>query len=437
MWTSLIWAVAVPFGRRVGWIPRLTRIDLIIALLLLSTRSITARSTAEILAEPIGFDATLRAVLAGIALLIALPMLYQRRQQLGRRQLPGMLALTLYAAVAAASLMYAVVFVASAGKVFQLGAGLAAVWVMALGRDPRRQLDHGIRYIVLLEGSLVAAAVLGYFLLPGVYQVTLGRPGFFLPSVMNAPFSSANGLAATGGLLAAYAVAHLLGPATKGRVRAAWLTVTLIGTAAVILASGRQGVVILAVSLLVLLWFYRRKSFAFILGPLLAALIAVNWTTVVDVFTRGRPEQTVTLTGRVGWWQSALESFWDEPLTGYGFGVGGRFVAQARIGNVSIPGVHNGYIEALVGVGILGVIPLAYALWKAGSWAYREMRDRRPPANPILIVPLVLHTIVSLGFAGWLNSDFLVFGALVGLSDVAVRRVRAGPSPGGRTAVSR
>ncbi len=427
MWTALIWAIVVPFARRAGWISRLSRIDLMIILLLLSTRSVAARSTAEILADPVGSDAMIRAALSGAALLMGLPMLYQGRGQLSRRPYKGMLALTLYVGVGAASVLYAVVFVASAGKVFQLAAGLTAVWVMAMDAQPRRSLDRGVRFIILLEGSLVATAAVGFFLMPSVYQLAGGRPGFFLPTQMVAPFSSSNGLAATGGLLAAYAVAHLLGPASSRKVRGGWLALSLIGAAAVILASGRQGVVILAASLLVLLWFYRRRSFVLVIGPAVAALIAVNWTTVAQIFSRGRPEQTITLTGRVEWWQSALQAFWDEPLTGYGFGVGGRFVAQARIGNVTVPGVHNGYIEALVGVGILGAIPLAYALWRVGSWAYREMSARRPPANPILIVPLVLHTIVSLGVAGWLNSDFLIFGCLVGLSDFAVRRTRAGP----------
>jgi hypothetical protein len=78
-------------------------------------------------------------------------------------------------------------------------------------------------------------------------------------------------------------------------------------------------------------------------------------------------------------------------------------------------------MEALLGVGILGSIPLIWAAFRVAVWSGRRLLSGADTAVGIIIVPLLLHTFVSLGFGGWVNLDLILFACLAGLSDVALR----------------
>jgi hypothetical protein len=75
-------------------------------------------------------------------------------------------------------------------------------------------------------------------------------------------------------------------------------------------------------------------------------------------------------------------------------------------------------MEALIGVGLLGLLPLAYAALRASVWSLQALRARVDVPIAILLVPLLLHAGVSLGFAAWLTADFVVFVCIVALADL-------------------
>ena len=81
--------------------------------------------------------------------------------------------------------------------------------------------------------------------------------------------------------------------------------------------------------------------------------------------------------------------------------------------------MHSGYFEALVGVGVFGLIPLLYAVFRSGVWAARSLLQKLDTAFAILFVPLILHTAIDQGFGAWLNEDFVLFACLAGLADLA------------------
>ncbi len=80
-------------------------------------------------------------------------------------------------------------------------------------------------------------------------------------------------------------------------------------------------------------------------------------------------------------------------------------------------------MEALTGVGLIGVIPLGVAIVLVVVWAVRSLRAGQQVPLAILMIPLLLRTLVSQGFGAWLNGEFLVFAALVVAADEA-RRTR-------------
>ena len=430
--TAIVWGIALiivnPRGvkgfLRTGTV-KLTREQVAITLALLGTHTFAATSAEEILTNPTTMERVARGSLAAAALLIVAPAVIRRMRVRSGVRWRAMSALTLYFGVGLLSVLYSVAVLVSAGKVFELGAGLAIVWAIALLPNPIDQLKKHLRFLLALEAALVIGAIVGFFAIPSFFARSDARPGFLLDKTMGAPYAHSNSLSASASLIAAFGLAQALTSEDRA-TRNRWLGLFGISTVGLILASGRQGVVIWIAAVAILLWVHRRRLFLMLLGPSVAGLGVVYWDVLAEIFVRGSAGNTANLSGRLIWWQAALEPWAQHPWTGYGFGAGGRFVALASIGRVSTSSLHSGYMEALVGVGLLGLIPLAYAVWRAALWSLRALRARALTPFAILIVPLALHTSASLGFGAWLTADFLLFGMVVAMADVF--RARA-PTP--------
>lgn len=438
LWTTGVWSVllGVTYWRnkrhnqKLEWLRRDT-VALVLALL--ATHSITTQSEAdEILADPVVLERAVRGGLAGLAVMIALPSLIRLFTN-NERGYRGLTALGIYLLVALASVLYSAAPLVTFAKVFELSAGLVAVALIVLGPNAHTRVRQTIGLVITLNASLLITAMLGFFLLPDTFAALQSRPGFFTELTLTSPFAHPNGLSATGALLAAFALAKALENPTEKAMR--WWSLFVVGTAGTILASGRQGVAIWVAAVAILVFIHRRTIFFAFLAPGTAALLAIFGPDIVEILSRDRPQNFTTLTGRLPWWQAAIDVWSQHPWTGYGFGAGGRFVALASIGRSATSSVHSGYLEGLVGVGLIGVIPLAYALSRAIAWSIRTLWARAETAIAILIVPLVLRTFVSMGFGGWLNAEFVLFALLVGAADLAWvdRRRQALYGPRGRT----
>ena len=182
------------------------------------------------------------------------------------------------------------------------------------------------------------------------------------------------------------------------------------------MASGRQGLIILVVSAAAVLLILKPFQAVFWVLPAIIASGVLYANELATAFTRGQGSQLLrSLSGRTVWWESALSAWLEHPWLGFGFAAGGRFVALERIGSSDVSSLHSGYLEVLTGVGILGFIPLVIVLFGVGRFCLRVIRVETEYA--ILLIPLALHTFISSGFGGWLNTDFLILGLLAGLAD--------------------
>jgi O-antigen ligase len=417
IWAAAIWAgffaVASIFRLRsrviADWFGR-EQLALVIALL--GTFSIASSSEAEeVLREPLVFERVLRGGLAALALLIVAPILLERIRSYtpGRRAMTGLLA---YLAVALVSTVFSAAPLVTAAKVGELSAGLAPVVAIALGPHPGERLRNTLLLVIGLVSSLLAVAVVGFVLLPSVFKVLQTRPGFLMEETLVAPFFHSNTLSAFGATIAVFAIARLLMDRDHRRL---WIAIGAVGLLSVVLASGRQGVLMALAGMAVVLWSTRRTLFLGVLAP--AAIVAGSAyrNSLFEIFARDRPQSVSNFSGRLYWWEAAVEAWTAHPWTGWGYGAGGRFVALASIGRGSTSNVHSGYVEALVGVGILGLVCLLYAFFEVVVWSIRNLRTETALAT--LIVPLALRTGVSPGFGGWLSVEFVLFALLVAMVD--------------------
>lgn len=401
----------------------------VLVLLLLASRSSTIRAgAADTLNNPFTIETVARGVFTLIALMIVTPRFVPiaRLSLAVRRHLWGVLLLAVYWATAALSITYSAAWLVSAGKVFEIGVAFMLLWVLANRPDAEDAIKRTIGLLLFLEATLILVAVVGFFVLPSTFSETLSRPGFFFRGTMSAPFGGPNGFSAMGAILAAFGLGKYLS-IPRGRPRSAWLYLIGLGVAATALSSGRQGIIILVTTAAILLFLHRRELFILLLGPGTAAFVYLYWDQIWGIVSRDQVAGSLdTLTGRTTIWAAAVAAWVKEPITGYGYGAGSRFVALASIGKDELTHAHNGFLETLLGVGLLGFIPFIAAVIRMLIWSTWRLLRRIEPAYAILPVALTMQNMVGLGFGSWLNNHLLMFGFVVALSDVQGLRPAGG-----------
>ncbi len=438
--TGAIWVVAIlatrsgPWGRPIRRLSKgLGREHTVLMLLLLAHHARAVRVGAEdSLANPFVLETITRGVfaLAALALLVPMFLPQARLAYVIRGKRWGMLGLGFYFVVAALSVLWSASPLNTAGKVLEIAVAFGLVWVLVMRPDAVAALKSTLKFVLFLEASLIIVAIAGFLLVPSVFSEELSRRGFFFRGTMAAPFGGPNGFSAVGAMLAAYSAAHLF-ETPAGRPRSHWVGLFLIGSLATVLSSGRQGVMIWMVGMAVVLLVFRRELFLLFVAPAAAALIFLNWDFLWGIVSRGQVAGSLsTLTGRTVLWEAGWDALWRQPLTGYGFGAGSRFVALRAIGKDYLTHIHNGFLEALLGVGIIGFIPFIYTVFRTLGWSVRHLVRRIDVPYAILVIPLVMQNVFGLGFGAWFNPNLLLFALLVGLADAM--GVRPAPAPGKR-----
>jgi O-antigen ligase len=314
------------------------------------------------------------------------------------------------------------------GKVFEMAVALALVIVLALRDDAADAIRKTISFVLFLEGALVLTAVIGFFVVPSLFAPRLSRPGFVFAATLDAPYSGPNGFSVMGAILTGWGVARAFETPKGGRL-APWFAVVSLGVVATILSSGRQGTIILVVSVAALFFIYRRV-FTILLGaPLAVAVAFTQWSTLWEVVLRNQNEGSLaTLTGRTVFWAGAWDAIQQQPLTGHGLGTS-RIAALRPVGLERITHLHNGYLEALVGVGVLGFVPLMIAAIRMVVWSVRSLAAKVDVPYAVLAFPLIMQNAIGMGFGGWFNVNYMLFLLVVVLSDVtwaSNRRERIG-----------
>ena len=421
-WTAAIWTLTglVAFALR-NRHPRLRPYfsleNLALLIALLGTFSVAAGLTEaeEVLREPVVLERVIRGVLAGLALAIAGPILLSRLRQPRHIGYKAVSAIVIYLGVALVSTLYSAAPLVTVAKIFEMGAGLAAVLAVAFGPDARRRLGDTVTLVLVSQLALLAAGVVGFFLMPELFAPFETRPGFVSLRTLAPPFMHSNAVSSASALVGIFALAKFLRAETA---RAFWATGFAISALALVLSSGRQGVAMALFGMGLVLWVERRKLLALLIGPAAVLLFVAYQQQIIVALSRDRPSNWVSLSGRLPWWEAALTAWERHPWTGWGYSTGGRFVALQSIDSGVVSSVHSGFLEVLVGVGILGAIPFLYALGRVVVWAARKMAARTDTAIAVLIVPLIIRTAVSPGFGGWLNVEFVLFALLAALADV-------------------
>lgn len=160
----------------------------------------------------------------------------------------------------------------------------------------------------------------------------------------------------------------------------------LVGMVTLILAQARTSFIggMLAI-MTVLLLSKRIKPLIFIILLFIILSIYVDiYSPILEYILRGQtPKQFQSLSGRMNWWSVGWKYFTKSPIYGYGFGAGVRYVVFSDIGKLFGSTIHNSWLEVLVNLGIIGMIPVAITF--LGTWYILLRINIRPfvGLNPI------------------------------------------------------
>lgn len=322
--------------------------------------------------------------------------------------------------------LYLVSTLWSAIKIETLGKSveilLATIVFLEVSRmpDPVERVS-ALKQITLLTISLIATiTVVGYLVhAPGFVQA---RAGLFTPTTAQAPFLSGNGLGYVSSalFLVIFAEWHARKLSTRSAV---WQMIFAMGLFSV--SASRTSFVILLLSVLLIVG-RKSKIFALALASVMFLLITV-FQPQISVFLHGRESAAdfSTLSGRTVVWEAAARQFHQRPFLGAGGGVGGKQVL-GHIGNFSLQtmsSLHNGFMELLTGLGIVGITLCVFLLiWVTiRTWRTWE-RHPEHSGTYALIIHVWLTTVMSTGIFGWMGYEMAFFLCIMTNIDL-VRRV--------------
>ncbi len=376
------------------------RLEFAWLLLWAATISFAQRSASESLSGAIDLTHLQRIGFVALATLLV-------ASTIGQLRVPRREPLTLflvYGAIALGSTLWSANPVATSGKAAELLVAVLVVWQTARLPDAPRRLLRLVDWILVFHGVLLVVALAGYVIAPQVFSEP--SRGVFRYQLA-APYMSSNAVAVIGATISVVAFARTLMQRGGDPRRTTYVAITVVFGGFPLLAQGRTGLAILAVGISILMLRRRPSLGTLIVFPAVAAFGLMLLTELATFVVRGQNvNQVETLSGRTELWRVALDGIAASPWVGSGFGVGSRATfASARLEGFgeAISSVHNGPLEVLLGLGVLGfVVWLPAVLWGLGQ-ALRALAANRELDIAVLVVPWIARTVMSIGLGGWLD----------------------------------
>jgi O-antigen ligase len=369
---------------------------------------------------------TLRALLyTGMFMISALGLINDpKRWTLSGRGVQWMM---LYALFATTSAIYSVYPLISVWKGFEV----VTLVMVAITVSKQLRDEEGVRWLLdvasLIALYMVLTVIVGIALYPheALKQVDeLTGTGYFGSRGL-APIINPASQGAYAGILAISAIVPLLNRnklARRDRAYAGLIVVVCLGIALLLLARSRTQIFAFCAALMCVFFFGRYRVLAAITA-LTGTIVVLASDTVLNFIYRGQSEEQFTsFTGRTTVWNEVMDIVNESPIIGQGF-----YAAQRQLyGSGS---VDNTYLEALVGLGLVGLILLVIPVFITGI-SLLKLRLKTVTGSPgqmlwlhalAFFAILVIRSIASPTFASM--HPMLVFYLLTHLAVAALVRI--------------
>jgi O-antigen ligase len=391
-------------------------------LILATTVSFRIRTAEQLASNPLDAQGIFRLACNVLAIGLALNVLLlsERRAEAGPLTTRPARLYCLYAVVATAGVMTSVLPLLTGYRVMELIAPI--VVVAAAFKDRGRAGLETIKsmlywYFVVLVGWVW----IGFAVFPS--QALDRVPGpipFRIHGVY--PWVSSNALGTMGVVLFFWSMAKFLSPEKEGGPRrSVSLSIAGLGFISLIAAQYRTGYVAFVAVGLLLLVLRRKKLLVAIAAALTVGVVLFVPAiagSVTPVILRGADFETAgRLSGRITWWKLAIPVWQEKPLIGGGLQTATRFEVLAA-NKHDVSNIHSGWVEALVGTGIIGVAFLAGSLLTAVRRATAEALKPGGRLAPILLLALIaVRSLTGGGFEQGGDTALLYLAIIWGLPD--------------------
>ncbi|MGH9345259.1 MAG: O-antigen ligase family protein [Terriglobia bacterium] len=334
-------------------------------------------------------------LMAITAAVLAIRLALKRGSRVRRGRLGPITALAIYTAVCAASTLWSVFPAWSLYKSVEYGVDVAllaaTVATFASAADFKKVFDWNWT----LDGILLGTVLLGALLWPSeALTPSKGLISVQLNGVM--PQMAANGVGQLSAILSVIAISRLLRRPSTGGGRAFYGVLLTVGLATMIIAQTRSAILGFACGLVLLLYFSKRMgTIALVIAAATLLYSATGARVTAEKYMRRgeSPQLLSSLSGRTQWWAAGWQEFVKSPWRGMG-AYTARFTVLQELGQGDTSTIHNTYLEALLDVGGIGLIPLLVMILWVWKILIRELRD--PLSSPARR-QLALEAVAVLG----------------------------------------
>lgn len=369
-------------------------------LLFMSELVFRERTTQEIQETAVDAWAAYRIVLvATTALVLAIRLALRRPAWLGSLFRGFVGALTVYAAIAAASTLWSGHPLWTLYKSLEylvdvalLAATLATVW-------STEEYRTFFNWTWALFGLLVASVWFGVLVWP---TLALQPSGGLLPIRLYGimPAIDSNTLGEFGAILAVVAFSRLLLIERGDRPQRAWYClVCAVGLVTLVLSQTRSAIGGFLLGVLLVLFFSKGKAITALVVSAGATVLCVGSVTghLWEAILRGGSEEAFAgASGRVDTWQYTWHEILKSPVLGAGaYSI--RFGPLTKLRLSEFTNSLNTYADVSYGVGIVGLIPVLVAFW--GTWWFLIRSLRNPslasPERRLAVEAVGVLSVVS------------------------------------------
>jgi O-antigen ligase len=395
------------------------------------------RDTKTIYDAPVDFWAGFRMGLMGLVAVVLLARLASRKTEWGAALLRGVPAgLFLCGLISLISTLWSVYPLWTLYKAVEYLIDVALLVAVVTAVRNAENIKSLFDWTWLLTGLLLLTVWLGVLLRPeeAIFRGT-GPIGIQIHGVL--PAVASNGVGEMGATLLVVAATRLL---FRTHHRSFYWLVCFAALVSLIFAQSRSPFTAALLGLLAVFFLARRFGLLALIGLAGAALLTLTHAQGVakEAFLRGQsPELFLSLSGRLSWWTPAWEVLRENPFLGLGGWAAGRFAVLGQLGNSDISSLHNGWLEILVGVGLIGFVPFLLTFVRAWS---NLLRPLNTGSSQSIVTELRMETIgifVMLSFRSLFTAEFIwhppiLFLLVLGYSEL-LRRGRFEGIPAARS----
>jgi O-antigen ligase len=361
------------------------------------------RTSEELRENPVNPVNLARIILIGFVGLCLIGVFLLRSSQFTRNFKGPLGWMIVYAAIALASAAYSSLPLVSAGKAFEV---LVDVLFFVAVSSFCTSLEVNSLWDLLLFflSAYLTAVWISALVMPSVGFIHI--PGALLPLQLQGayPTNSPNDIGEISAIVAATAFYRLLlkrrsAIENEGLL---WGGILVLGIVSLIFAQARTSVIELAAALIAILLMTRKSR----LLPLLLVsgailFVAGGASALREYLMRGQSSELFySMSGRLSIWDVAWTFFKESPLIGHGFFTAHRLDLNIRLTaiSVNVSTIDNTFLEVLLGVGLIGLLPILAGLFQLASWLLRiarkaglggRMRECRCEIVGVLIIVII------------------------------------------------